>query len=110
MQRFDGLDPAFLWQLNAKADRPDLAVILTADPEVIAQRLRERGAHNRFQLSPDSSQAEVGFYREATDQLDEIRVRRAGPGRQPQPARQSAALIAERLLTLLAMRRMCASK
>jgi dTMP kinase len=28
IQRFDGIDPAFLWQLNAEADRPDLAVIL----------------------------------------------------------------------------------
>jgi dTMP kinase len=50
IQRFDGIDPAFLWQLNAEADRPDLAVILEADPAVIAQRLGERGPHNRFQL------------------------------------------------------------
>src|SRR5947207_15026327 len=28
MQRFDGIDPAFLWHLNAGADRPHLAVIL----------------------------------------------------------------------------------
>lgn len=47
MQRFDGIDPAFLWQLNAETERPDLAVILEADPEVIAERLHERGAHNR---------------------------------------------------------------
>lgn len=33
MQRFDGVDPAFLWNLNAEADRPDLAVILEADPD-----------------------------------------------------------------------------
>ena len=43
-QRFDGIDPTFLWELNVEADRPDLAVILEADPEVIAQRLHERGA------------------------------------------------------------------
>lgn len=49
-QRFDGVDPTFLWQLNSKADRPDLAVILQADPEVIAERLNDRGPHNRFQL------------------------------------------------------------
>src|SRR5437762_7736166 len=55
MQRFDGIDPAFLWHLNAEADRPDLAVILEADPDVIAERLQARGAHNRFQLSPGSS-------------------------------------------------------
>ncbi len=30
MQRFDGVDPAFLWDLNSAADRPDLAVILEA--------------------------------------------------------------------------------
>jgi dTMP kinase len=52
MQRFDGVDPAFLWQLNAEAERPDLAVILEADPAVITKRLNERGAHNRFQLTP----------------------------------------------------------
>ncbi len=40
MQRFDGVDPAFLWAPNAEADRPDLCVILEADPEVIARRSR----------------------------------------------------------------------
>jgi dTMP kinase len=69
MQRFDGVDPAFLWQLNAEADRPDLAVILHADPEVIAERLSERGPHNRFQLVPGSSHAEVDFYRQAAERL-----------------------------------------
>lgn len=34
IQRFDGVDPIFLWQLNEEAERPDLAVILEADPEV----------------------------------------------------------------------------
>ena len=38
MQRFDGLDLPFLMSLNERADKPDLAVILDADPEVIAQR------------------------------------------------------------------------
>lgn len=52
MQRFDGIDPVFLWRLNAEVDSPDLAVILEADPEVISERLDERGPHNRFQLSP----------------------------------------------------------
>jgi dTMP kinase len=69
VQRFDGIDPSFLWQLNAEADRPDLAVILEADPAVIAQRLDERGPHNRFQLRPGSAHAECHFYRQATDRL-----------------------------------------
>jgi dTMP kinase len=49
IQRFDGVDPVFLWQLNEDVEIPDLAVILEANPEVIADRLAERGPHNRFQ-------------------------------------------------------------
>jgi len=102
IQRFDGIDPAFLWQLNAEADRPDLAVILEADPEVIAERLTERGPHNRFQLSPGSSRAEVHFYRQATDRLiqagfDVLRV-----DCNQRPPEQSAALIRDRLMTFFA--------
>jgi dTMP kinase len=106
MQRFDGLDLPFLWQLNERADKPDLAVILSADPEVIAERLQARGPHNRFQSSPDSSKAEAGFYREATDHL----IRAGYPvlllDVNCRPPEQSAAVVAERLTTLLAMRQM----
>lgn len=102
IQRFDGIDPEFLWQLNAEADRPDLAVILEADPEVIAERLTERGPHNRFQLSPGSSHAEVHFYGQATDRLiqagfDVLRV-----DCNQRPPEQSAALIRDRLMTFFA--------
>ena len=69
IQRFDGIDPDFLWQLNAEVARPDLAVILEADPAIIAQRLDERGPHNRFQLTPGSSRAEIYFYKQATERL-----------------------------------------
>jgi dTMP kinase len=48
VQRFYGVDPTFLWQLNEEAARPDITVILEADPKVIAARLSERGPHNRF--------------------------------------------------------------
>jgi dTMP kinase len=93
MQRFDGIDPAFLWHLNSEADRPDLAVILEADPETIAERLTARGPHNRFQLTPGSSHAEVHFYRQATERLiqagfDVLRV-----DCNKQPAEQSASFI-----------------
>lgn len=98
MQRFDGVDPTFLWLLNADADRPDLTVILEADPEVIAERLAERGRHNRFQLSAGSSHAEVHFYRQATDRLiqagfDVLRVEC-----NQRTAEQSAGFIRDRLL------------
>lgn len=69
MQRFDGVDPAFLWALNATADRPDLAVVLEAPAAVIAARLADRGPHNRFQSAPGSSYAEAHFYRQACERL-----------------------------------------
>lgn len=98
MQRFDGIDPAFLWQLNAEADRPDLAVILEADPEIITERLAARGPHNRFQIMPGSSHAEVHFYRQATERLvqagfDVLRV-----DCNKQPADQSASFIHHQLM------------
>lgn len=69
MQRFDGVDPAFLWDLNSPADRPDLAVVLEGDPTLIAERLADRGPHNRFQQAPSSSHAEAHFYRQTCDRL-----------------------------------------
>lgn len=102
MQRFDGIDPQFLWWLNSEASRPDLAVILEADPDVIAERLHDRGAHNRFQLTPGSAHAEAHFYRQATDRLiqagfDVLRV-----DCNQRPSEQSAVVIRDRLLTFFA--------
>ena len=102
MQRFDGIDPVFLWQLNAEAERPDLAVILDADPEVIAERLNDRGPHNRFQLSPGSSHAEVYFYRQATERLIQAGFDVFRVDCNKQPSEQSAVLIKERLTTFFA--------
>ncbi|WP_106399858.1 dTMP kinase [Actinocorallia populi] len=103
MQRFDGLDPAFLWGLNSHADRPDLAVILEAHPQTIAERLAVRGAHNRFQLTPGSSHAETHFYRQACDRLI-----RAGYDVLPidctdKPAEELAATIRDRLRAFFAV-------
>lgn len=97
MQRFDGIDPAFLWQLNAEVDRPDLAVILEADPEVVSQRLAERGAHNRFQLSPGSSHAEVHFYRQATERLIQVGFDVLCVDCNQRPPEQVAGVIRDRL-------------
>jgi dTMP kinase len=102
IQRFDNVDPIFLRQLNEVAERPDLAVILEADPDVIARRLSERGPHNRFQLAPGSSHIEVEYYRQATETLTDegFDVLRIDCGQQP--PEHSAALIRDRLTALLA--------
>ena len=102
MQRFDGIDPSFLWHLNSEADRPDLAVILEADPDIIAERLAARGPHNRFQLTPGSSHAEAHFYRQATERLiqagfDVLRV-----DCNKRPPELSAAFIRDQLVSFFA--------
>jgi dTMP kinase len=73
---------------------------------VISQRLSERGPHNRFQRTMDSSHAEVGFYREATVRLVAAGFPVFTVDVNCRPPEQTAALAAERLMTLLAMRRM----
>jgi len=102
IQRFDGVPSEFLWQLNEHVDRPDLAVILDANPEVISERLHERGPHNRFQHVPGSSHTEVSYYQEAAERLIAagFKVLRVDCGERP--PEQTAAAIRDRLLPLLA--------
>jgi dTMP kinase len=69
MQQLDGVDPDYLWRINAKARRPDLAVILDADPLVVAERLRSKGPHNRLQRLPSSSKIEWHHYRQVCQRL-----------------------------------------
>lgn len=69
MQRLDGVTSDFLQVLNNHVDQPDLAVILTADPDVIAGRLAERGAHNRYQRQTGGSAREVALFAEAATRL-----------------------------------------
>lgn len=98
IQRLDGVDPVFLWQLNEEAKRPDLTVILDADPDVIAERLSERGPHNRFQRSPGSSHVEVDYYRQAIKWLTDAGFNVLRVNCSEQPPEQSAALIRDRLM------------
>jgi dTMP kinase len=103
IQRFDNVDPVFLWQLNEEAERPDLAVILEADPDVIAERLEARGPHNRFQTTPDSSHTEVTFYRQARETLEETGFIVLAVDCSSRPPEQSAAIIRNELAALLAL-------
>ncbi|MGH3871433.1 MAG: dTMP kinase [Pseudonocardiaceae bacterium] len=43
LQGLDGLSADTVWQLNHGVYRPDLAIILNADPTIIDRRLRGRG-------------------------------------------------------------------
>ncbi|GHE90286.1 hypothetical protein GCM10018785_66490 [Streptomyces longispororuber] len=65
LQRLDGVPEPYLLALNADILLPDLAVILTADPAMIAARLTVRGARHRFHLDPAAPAREVALYAEA---------------------------------------------
>lgn len=68
-QRIDGVLLDFVEALNAHADRPDLAVPLTADPHVTAARVVRRGAHDRFHNGIESTQREIELYQDSGTRL-----------------------------------------
>jgi dTMP kinase len=72
VQRADRIDLAFLAGINANADPPDLAVILTADSGTIARRLAARGVQNRYQGSPAQAAAETAHYGDAAAHLENL--------------------------------------
>ncbi|MFF2331789.1 MULTISPECIES: dTMP kinase [unclassified Streptomyces] len=65
MQQLDGVPLPFLLGLASDVLMPDLAVILTADPELITARIAARGPHNRFHRDPTAPGREVVLYTEA---------------------------------------------
>lgn len=69
LQRIDGLAWESIIDLDRDIDPPDLAVILNADPAVIAGRLHERGGHSRFEQLPDSSRTESELYLDTARRL-----------------------------------------
>ncbi|MFJ1731644.1 dTMP kinase [Streptomyces sp. NPDC088254] len=69
LQRLDGVSLDFLLDVNRHALLPNLAVILTAEPELIAQRIATRGVTHRFHLDPSAPGREVGLYADAASHL-----------------------------------------
>ncbi|MEU1693531.1 dTMP kinase [Streptomyces hirsutus] len=65
LQQLDGVPLDFLIALNQHAVKPDLAVILTAAPGLIADRITERGITHRFHRDPTAPGREVELYRDA---------------------------------------------
>jgi dTMP kinase len=71
LQRLDGLDSQILWEMNAAALRPDLTVLLQADPDTLRARLRDRACLSRFEQMSDGAELETGYFAEAANQLEE---------------------------------------
>ncbi|WP_055477678.1 dTMP kinase [Sphaerimonospora mesophila] len=70
LQTRDGVPLDYVRQLNALALRPCLAVLVTADPAILEDRLRQRGVHSRFEHD-GSSATEVRLYDGLADVLAE---------------------------------------
>ncbi|MFD3539785.1 dTMP kinase [Streptomyces sp. NPDC058662] len=69
LQRLDGVSEQFVLDLNREIMLPDLAVILTAEPDTIAARLKKRGVRHRFHYDPGAPSREIDLYAEATQTL-----------------------------------------
>jgi len=67
LQRIDGVEPAFVWQLNQYADVPDLTIILTGDPAQSRARAHQRGTYSRFHRNDGN--AEAALYRSVAREL-----------------------------------------
>ncbi len=74
VQQLDGVPEPFLLELNADILLPDLAVVLTADPQAIRRRLAQRGAHHRFERDPDIPAREAELYRRAEQTMRRLGV------------------------------------
>lgn len=71
LQGLDNIPADIVWTLNHGVYRPDLAILLTADPTAIDARLRARGGHSRFERAEDNSVRETGGYQRAAKFLRE---------------------------------------
>jgi dTMP kinase len=100
LQRMDGVPVEFIEAINAAADVPDLAVILTADPAVTAHRIALRGAHSRFEGDITTSHTEADLYHGAAARLAERRYPLLIVDTTDTPPAQVVAVIAGRIATL----------
>jgi dTMP kinase len=102
LQRLDGVPLEFIEALNAAAARPDLAVILTADPIATNERIAHRGAHTRFETDPNLHQREADLYLDTTIRLATIGYRLLTVDSTAQSAGRIADHLGPRIATLCA--------
>jgi dTMP kinase len=100
LQRMDDIGWDDILHLNQGVDRPDLAVILNADPSVIAARLATRGRHSRFERQPGSSGTESGLYYDTTARLVAIGWPVCSVDVTTRSACQTAMIVTGRILAL----------
>src|ERR1700722_1254315 len=104
LQRMDGLDWDTIWQLNAPVEVPDLAVILNADPEILASRLAGRGAHSRFERQADGPATESRLYHDTAAPLTAVGWPVCPIDTSASAPEEVAAIVTDRIFTVLADR------
>jgi dTMP kinase len=67
-QTMDGVEPAFIWSLNKNIVFPDLFVFVSANPEIIIERLNARNKLTRFE-DLNTLQLEFSLYKSAFNLL-----------------------------------------
>jgi len=101
LQRIDGLDWDTIWHLNTGVDRPDLAVILNADPAVLSERMSQRGGpHSRFEREPSGPQAESELYKGTATRLAALGWTVCEIDSTRLTAGQVAAIVTDRILSI----------
>ena len=104
LQRMDGLDWETIWKLNTPVEVPGLAVILNAEPEILASRLAGRGAHSRFERLATGPVTESGLYHDAAALLVSVGWPVCAIDTTASTPDEVAAIVTDRILTLPADR------
>ena len=105
LQRIDGLDWDTVWHLNTGVDRPDLAVILNADPAVLAERISQRGGpHSRFEREPSGSRSESELYKYTAARLTGLGWTVCEIDTTARTAGEVAAIVTGRIVSIVAGR------
>jgi dTMP kinase len=105
LQRMDDVGWDTIWQLNAGAEPPELAVILNAEPAVLAGRMTSRGSpRSRFERMPDGSAIEFALYEDTTAKLIALGWPVCSIDTTTRTPSDVAAIVADHILTLHADR------
>jgi dTMP kinase len=101
LQRMDGVDIEFIQAINAHVDRPDLAVILTADPATATARIDTRGTRHRFETGVAASAQEAELYADTAGRLADMGWPLLTINTNTRPSEQVAVQIAARIAELM---------
>jgi dTMP kinase len=66
-----GVPADTVWAMHAALPAPTLAVVLTAEPSTLDERVSTRGPHSRWQIQSGNAEREIEAYSSAAEHLRE---------------------------------------